>query len=63
MEETHLQETQLEYEPIIKDEITWEQAVQKIEIILNDLCSEYDKKGHPYYSEALRQYWRRVLKG
>ena len=58
-----LQETQLEHEPIIKEEVTWEQAVQKIETIINDLCNEYDKDGHPYYSESLRKHWRRILKG
>ena len=63
MEEIHLQETQLEHEPIIKEEVTWEQAVQKIETIINDLCNEYDKDGHPYYSESLRKHWRRILKG
>ena len=51
MEEIHLQETQLEHEPIIKEEVTWEQAVQKIETIVNDLCKrliiELDK--HPDY--------------
>jgi len=63
MEEIHLQETHLEHEPIIKQEVTWEQAVQKMETIINDLCSEYDKDGHSYYSDSLRQHWRRILKG
>jgi hypothetical protein len=63
MEEIHVQETQLEHDPIIKEEVTWEQAVTKIETIINDLCEEYDKDGHPYYSETLRNHWRRILKG
>ena len=50
-------------QPIIKEEISWKTAVSRIEIIINDICEEYDKDGHPYYSETLRNHWRRVLKG
>ena len=35
--ETHIQETQLHHDPIIKEEISWEQAVGKIETVLNDV--------------------------
>ena len=63
MEEIHLQETQLEYDPIHRTDVSWEQAVTKIENILNDVCSEYEKDGHPYYADVLRLHWRRILKG
>ena len=63
MEEIHLQETQLEYESIHRKDIPWEQAVTKIENVLNDVCSEYEKDGHPYYADSLRHHWRRILKG
>ena len=63
MEESQLQETQLEHDPIMKEDITWNQAVQKIESVINDVCREYEKDGHPYYADSLLKYWRRVLKG
>jgi len=63
MENNHLKETQLEHDPIIKEDITWDQAVQKVEAVINDVCKEYEKDGHPYYSETLLKYWRRILKG
>jgi|TARA_E500000178_G_C16705763_1_gene610374 hypothetical protein len=63
MQENNLKETQLEYDPIIKEEITWDQAVQKIETVINDVCKEFEKEGHPYYSHSLLKYWRRILKG
>ena len=63
MEENNLQETQLEHDPIIKEEVTWNQAVQKIETVINDVCKEYEKDGQPYYAESLLKHWRRVLKG
>jgi len=63
MQENHLKETQLEYDPIIKEEVTWDQAVQKIETVINDVCKEFEKEGHPYYSDSLLKYWRRILKG
>ena len=63
MEEINVQETQLEHDAIIKEEISWEDAVTKVEFVINDICAEYDKDGHPYYSETLRKYWRRILKG
>jgi hypothetical protein len=63
MQEYHRQETHLEHEPIIKEDITWDHAVQKIETIINDVCKEYEKDGHPYYATSLLKYWRRVLKG
>jgi hypothetical protein len=56
-------ETQLEHDPLIREEISWQTAVTKVESVINDICLEYDKDGHPYYSEALRKYWRRILKG
>jgi len=62
-EPINVQETQLEHEPIIKKEISWKTSVSKIEVIINDICEEYEKDGHPYYSETLRNHWRRVLKG
>lgn len=63
MEENNLQETQLEHDPILKENINWDQAVQKIETVINDVCKEYEKDGHPYYAESLLKHWRRVLKG
>ena len=54
MEKIHEQETQLEHDPIIKEEISWKTAVAKVEIVLNDVCREYEKDG---------QHWRRILKG
>ena len=63
MEESQLQETQLEHDPIMKEDITWDQAVQKIESVINDVCREYEKDGHPYYADSLLKYWRRILKG
>ena len=63
MEESQLQETQLEHDPIMKEDITWNQAVQKIESVINDVCREYEKDGHPYYADSLLKYWRRILKG
>ncbi len=63
MEENQLQETQLEHDPIMKEDITWNQAVQKIESVINDVCREYEKDGHPYYADSLLKYWRRILKG
>ena len=62
-EPINVQETQLQHKPIIKEEISWKTAVSKIEVIINDICEEYDKDGHPYYSETLRKHWRRILKG
>tara|TARA_A100001015_G_C15029826_1_gene732573 strand:+ start:161 stop:421 length:261 start_codon:yes stop_codon:yes gene_type:complete len=61
--ENYPQETQLEHEPIMKEDITWNQAVQKIESVINDVCREYEKDGHPYYADSLLKYWRRILKG
>ena len=58
-----IQETQLEHDAIIKEEVSWEDAVTKVEFVINDICAEYDKDGHPYYSDTLRKYWRRILKG
>jgi|TARA_R100000458_G_C8242869_1_gene221448 hypothetical protein len=63
MQESNLQETQLEHDPILKENISWDQAVQKIETVLNDVCKEYEEDGHPYYAESLLKHWRRVLKG
>tara|TARA_R110002020_G_scaffold147635_1_gene323125 strand:+ start:43 stop:234 length:192 start_codon:yes stop_codon:yes gene_type:complete len=63
MQESHLQETQLEHDPIIKEEINWDHAVQKVESVINDVCKEYEKDGHPYYADSLLKYWRRILKG
>ena len=63
MEEIHLQETQLEYEPIYRTDIPWQQAVQKIETVINDVCKDYEKDGHSYYADVLRLHWRRILKG
>ena len=63
MEESQLQETQLEHDPIMKEDITWNQAVQRIESVINDVCREYEKDGHPYYADSLLKYWRRILKG
>mgnify|MGYP003134428265 FL=1 len=63
MEEIHLQETQLEHDPIFRTDISWQESVQKIETVLNDVCSEYEKDGHPYYADVLRIHWRRILKG
>jgi|TARA_E500000178_G_C16593369_1_gene561364 hypothetical protein len=63
MEDNHLQETQLEHDPIFRSDISWKQAVQKIETVLNDVCKDYEKDGHPYYADSLRTYWRRILKG
>lgn len=63
MEKIHEQETQLEHDPIIKEEISWEQAVTKVETVLNDVCQEYDNDGHPYYGDALMKCWKRILKG
>lgn len=60
---TYLQETQLEHDAIIKDEPSWEESVNKIEIIINDICKDYEEDGHPYYADSLRRYWRRILKG
>ena len=62
-EEIHVQETQLEHDPIIKEEISWEQAVTKVETVLNDVCKEYEKDGHHYYGDTLMKHWRRILKG
>ena len=56
MEESQLQETQLEHDPIMKEDITWNQAVQKIESVINDVCREYEKDGHPYYADSLLKY-------
>ena len=63
MQESHLQETQLEHDPIIKEEINCDHAVQKVESVINDVCKEYEKDGHPYYADSLLKYWRRILKG
>ena len=63
MEKIHEQETQLEHDPIIKEEISWKTAVAKVEIVLNDVCREYEKDGHPYYGDTLMKHWRRILKG
>ena len=63
MEKIYEQETQLEHDPIIKEEISWEQAVTKVETVLNDVCQEYEKDGHHYYGDALMKHWRRILKG
>ena len=62
-EPINVQETQLEHEPIIKEEVSWKTSVSKIEDVLNDVCREYEKDGHPYYGDALMKYWRRILKG
>ena len=45
MEEIHLQETQLEHDPIFRTDLSWQESVQKIEAVLNDVCSEYEKDG------------------
>ena len=50
MEENNLQETQLEHDPILKENISWDQAVQKIESVINDVCREYEKDGLSNYS-------------
>jgi|TARA_X000001388_G_scaffold71563_1_gene61422 hypothetical protein len=63
MEETHLQETQLEHDPIFRTEIDWEVSVQKLDKVINDVCEEYIKDGHPYYAKILRIHWRNILKG
>ena len=63
MEEIHLKETHLEHEPIFREDITWNQAVCKVEKVINDVCKEYEKDGHPYYSDVLLRHWRRILKG
>ena len=63
MEKIHEQETQLEHDPIIKEEISWQEAVKKVETVLNDVCKEYEKDGHHYYGDTLMKHWRRILKG
>ena len=53
MEKIHEQETQLEHDPIIKEEISWKTAVAKVEIVLNDVCREYEKDGQTKTSLSL----------
>ena len=40
-----------------------EMAVIKVSKVIEDTCKEYDDKGHPYYSEFLRQAFQRIVKG
>ena len=49
----HEQETQLEHDPIIKEEVSWKTAVSKIEDVLNDVCREYEKDGQTKTSLSL----------
>jgi len=56
--------TYLEHPPIIQEnQIDWEMAVIKVSKVIEDTCKEYDDKGHPYYSEFLRQAFQRIVKG
>ena len=41
----------------------WEMAVIKVSRVIEDTCKEYDEKGHPYYSEFLREAFQRIVKG
>ena len=56
--------TYLEHPPIIQEnKMGWEMAVIKVSKVIEDTCKEYDDKGHPYYSEFLRQAFQRIVKG
>jgi hypothetical protein len=56
--------TYLEHLPIIQEnQMDWEMAVIKVSKVIEDTCKEYDDKGHPYYSEFLRQAFQRIVKG
>jgi hypothetical protein len=56
--------TYLEHPPIIQEnQMDWEMAVIKVSKVIEDTCKEYDDKGHPYYSEFLRQAFQRIVKG
>lgn len=41
----------------------WEMAVIKVSRVIEDTCKEYDEKGHPYYSDYLREAFQRIVKG
>ena len=56
--------TYLEHPPIIQEnQMDWEMAVIKVSKVIEETCKEDDDKGHPYYSEFLRQAFQRIVKG
>ena len=56
--------TYLEHPPIIQEnQMDWQEAVGKVSRVIDDICKEYDAKGHPYYSKYLREALHRIIKG
>ena len=43
--------------------ICWDEAVSKVARVIEDVCRDYEKDGHPYYSNFLREAFQRLLKG
>jgi len=46
-----------------EEQLSWDEAVSKVARVVEDVCREYDKDGHPYYSNFLREAFQRLLKG
>ena len=46
-----------------EEQLSWNEAVSKVARVVEDVCKDYDKQGHPYYSKFLREAYQRLLKG
>lgn len=46
-----------------EEQLSWNEAVSKVARVVEDVCKDYDKQGHPYYSKFLREAFQRLLKG
>tara|TARA_R100001163_G_C5058086_1_gene194650 strand:+ start:374 stop:577 length:204 start_codon:yes stop_codon:yes gene_type:complete len=56
--------TYLKNESVMAEEqLSWNEAVSKVARVVEDVCKDYDKQGHPYYSKFLREAFQRLLKG
>jgi len=60
---TSSKETYLNPNSRKEENISWDEAVSKVARVIEDVCRDYEKDGHPYYSNFLREAFQRLLKG
>tara|TARA_R100001163_G_scaffold53113_1_gene40479 strand:+ start:136 stop:321 length:186 start_codon:yes stop_codon:yes gene_type:complete len=60
---TSSKETYLNPNSRKEENISWDEAVSKVARVIEDVCKDYEKDGHPYYSTFLREAFQRLLKG
>ena len=47
---TSSKETYLNPSSRKEENISWDEAVSKVSRVIEDVCKDYEKDGHPYYS-------------